>query len=130
MPYVVRHYPSLEIAETTYSGLVTLADLLRATTEKVVFQRQHGVTRFLVTLGNSEFKVTPAEFETLLDDHFWSSEVSRASQIAIIQPSSRSALDAANYFIGACRKRGWKADLFPDRNAAMNWLSPGGRGRP
>ena len=127
MPYVVRHYPSLEIAETMYSGLVTLADLLRATTDKVEFQRQHGVTKFLVTVGNSEFKVTPAEFETLLDEHFWRAEVSRISQIAIIQPSKKSALDAATYFVAACRKRGWKADVFPDRNTAMNWLAAGGR---
>ena len=127
MPQAVRHYPSLEIAEAVYSGVITAKDLEASTRELVAIQRQHGVIRFLVTLGDSEARISPAELESLLDEQYWQEDVNRSSRIAIVQATRQSAKDAAAFFVAACRKRGWKSEVLADRRAAMDWLAPGAR---
>jgi len=123
MPHQVRYYASLEIAEVTYSGIVTAADVQGNTTEMVALQRQNGVTRFLINLGDLEVRMAPAELEKLLDEQYRAEGVNRGSRIAIIQPTTESAKAAAQYFVDACQTRGWKSCMLPDRRAAMDWLA-------
>jgi hypothetical protein len=130
MPHSVHYYASLEIAEVNYNGLVSAIDLRASTTDLVGMQRKHGVTRFLVNIGNHEVKVTPLELERLLDEQYWHEDVNRASRIAIIGPRQANAREAVAFFVQACRKRGWKAELLPDRRAAMDWLTTSERKQP
>ena len=122
MQYAVRYYASLGIVEVAYSGLITAPVLRDATTEAVGLQRQHGVTRFLVNLGDGDVRVAPEQLEDLLDQQYRQEEVNRRTRVAIVQPSAATAKQAAAYYVDASRRRGWVAEILADRNAAMDWL--------
>jgi hypothetical protein len=129
VPYEIKHYSTLDVAEIRYHGEVDAADLRAATTEGIKLQRSMGVVRFLVNSEGWEVRATSAEIEEILDHQYRGEGLSRATRIAIILPRTQSARKTASFFEQACRDRGWNAQICADRAAAMEWLSSTARSR-
>ena len=122
MPYAIKHVPELKMIEVVLTGVITGADLNRATTECVSLQKQTGVTTFLIDANGWEVTASPIDIFDLPARQYREEGVKRESRIAVIRPTSSSAREAARTYETMCRNRGWQARICQDRQSAINWL--------
>jgi hypothetical protein len=122
MPYSVQHDPRSDVATITYTGAITMEDLLGATTECVALQKSAGCLRYLIESPDWMLEASTIEIFTLPTREYPLADLDRRTRIAIVEPPNEKAREAARFFETACRNRGWNARVLPDRGAALGWL--------
>jgi hypothetical protein len=125
MPYVIKHVTDLQIIEVTLAGVITAADLRKATTEAASIQKRTGAMRVLIDADGWEVAASAIEIYELPARQYWEEGVKRESRFAVIRPTSPSARQAAHNYEIMCQNRGWQARILPDRQTAMEWLIDG-----
>jgi len=123
MPYTVKHDPILDIVEVTFIGSITSIDLREATSKCITLQKQMGVTRFLVEANGCDVIASLFDIYYVIDKQYWHEELDRQSRIAVLLPTSVTAVEAANFYEFARQKHGWNARLQPNRQSALEWLT-------
>ena len=123
MPYSVKHDAAQGIVVVTFAEYITGDDLRNVTTVATTFQKQTGVTRFLIDLNECEVTASYADIYELPAEQYSNESVFRNSRIAVILPVSASTQEAAQFYENACRNRGWNVQLCPGRQNALRWLA-------
>jgi hypothetical protein len=122
VPYSVTHDPSLGIVEVTFTGLLSGADLKKATRACISIQKQTRATGFLVDTGTADLGASTLDIHDLPGKQYGDEDLDIHTRIAVILPTSARTREAALFYEAACRNRGWHAKLLPDRQSAIDWL--------
>ena len=122
MPYNVQHDPETGVATVTYTGTITMDDLVGATAECVALQKSAGCLRYLLESPDWTLQASTAQIFTFPQREYAQADLDRRTRIAIVEPRNEDACVAARFFESACRTRGWNARIVPDRPAALAWL--------
>ena len=123
MPYSVKHLPDIDTLEVTLTGLITGTDLREATTECAAIQKQIGVTRFLVYANGWEVVASFVDLYEVVEKQYIKEKLDRHSRIAVVLPTSLSAQAATEFYKTVCLNRGWNAQVHPNRQSALEWLT-------
>jgi hypothetical protein len=122
MPYVVTHLWELDSIEVTLSGVITGADLRKATTEGISLLRLTGFTKALIYLDGYDVAASLMDIYDLSAKQYAQEGLPQESRIAVILPTSASGQQAALDYETFCQNRGWNVQVCPDRQTAIAWL--------
>ena len=122
MPYKVTHLPNLDVVELNLYGLISGPDLREATTECIEIQKKTGITTFLVDANGWEVVSSFSELFEIVSDQYDREGLDKKSRIAVILPTTLSAIAAADFYEAVCLKGGWNGLVFPNRDGALDWL--------
>jgi hypothetical protein len=122
MAWNVTHDPSMGVVVVSYSGPTTGDDLRAATSAAVSLGKEKGTTNFLVDASNLELAASIFDVYELPTKQYEEEGVEKRSRIAVIRPVSRKAQEAAKFYEIVCQNRGWFAQLFTERQSAIDWI--------
>ena len=127
MPYSITHIIGMALVELTFAGPITGADLKESTAECIALQKERGVTRFLIDGDDWEVVAPLVDVLDLPDKHYWDERVLKQTRIAVVLPVSKRSREAVRFYETACKNRGWNAQLHPNRQTAIDWLTDSGK---
>jgi hypothetical protein len=109
------------VVESTYSGVVSPEELVRAVSDTVALARESGTWRFFTDVtgligGHStgDLFAVIALLEQM--------ELPRTLREAILVLPSVGAAPDVQFYEDASRNRGWNVRLFTERELALGWL--------
>ena len=127
MSYSVTHVIGMALVELTFAGSITGTDLKESTSACIALQKDKGVTRFLVDGDDWEVVAPLVDVLDLPDKQYWDEGVLKQTRIAVVLPASKRSRTAARFYETSCKNRGWNAQLHPNRQSAIDWLTDSGK---
>ncbi len=121
MPWQTEYRADAGVIHTTFTGLVSPAELAAALAAAISLAARHGAHRFLTDLrrldgGHSVFDLY-ALAETLHD-----LPLAPGAREALVMPTSPRAANDADFWETVCRNRGYEVRGFADPAGALGWL--------
>ena len=127
MPYTLGLDARSGYIEITVVDELTETEAKEVTSKAISSAKQTGTARFLLDLSKAH--ATPSFFDVLeLTEQYEHEKASRLWPVALVLPATEEARRAGEFYVTACRNRGWYVEGFSDRPSAIDWLS--NRGRP
>jgi hypothetical protein len=123
MPYTLTHDPELDMIDLVFTGEIGGEDIREVTSKCIALQRQMRVLRFLVELNGWEVAASFVEIYKMVYEQYAEESAHRLSRIAVVLPTTSSGQAAANFYETVCHSAGWNAQVFADRESAINWLT-------
>lgn len=123
MPYTINQLANLDIVELELTGIISGSNLREATTKCIDLQRKTGVTRFLVSANGSEVIASFVDVYDIAEKQYHREGLSRQSRVAVVVTTALGAKAAADFYETVCQNRGWNAQVHPNRQSALDWLT-------
>jgi SpoIIAA-like len=123
MPYTIKYDPDLDVMDLLFTGEVSGNDIREATTKCITLQNQTGVLRFIVEVNGWEVVASFVDIYNLAYKQYSEEKAHRDSRIAVVLPTTLSGQVAVNFYETVCQNAGWNAQVFSDREHAIDWLS-------
>ena len=123
MSWSVKYNPALGIIEEVFGGLMTMSELEESVSQRICLEKETGAKKVLVDASDLTLDATIVEVYSLPNKLYEDQEASRLTHMALVLPTSPKTKEAAEFYQTACFNRGWKVEMFPDRESALNWLS-------
>ena len=122
MPSDVKHNRNFQIIEITHTGILTVQNLEKTTSEAMALHKELGVNAVLIDTSNLE------SVENLMDlydlpQQYDDGGASRAVRIALVMPETSAAREAGQFYDDVCNNRGWVVRPFETRDEATEWLT-------
>ncbi len=121
MPWQTRLLEPERIVESTFSGLLSPAELTAGFTGSVALGKQGDTLLFLADCTALEGGHSLLDVFSLLN-MFESMGLNRRVKEAVLLGESTPAADRLEFYETACRNRGYMVRLFSDRDQAIAWL--------
>ena len=121
MPWQTRLLEPERIVESTFSGLLSPAELVAGFTASVALGKQSDILLFLADCTALEGGHSLLDVFSLLN-MFESVGLDRRVKEAVLLGKSTPAADRLEFYETACRNRGYTVRLFSDRDEAVAWL--------
>jgi len=126
MPYALKVDDGSGCIEIAVVGELTEKEAREITSRAISSAKQSGTGKFLVDA--SQANAMPSFVDLLeLTEQYENEKASRLWPIALVFPASGEARRAGEFYVTACRNRGWYVEGFTDRPSAIAWLSNRGR---
>src|SRR5215467_2801877 len=127
MPYSLKLDSGSGYIEVAVVGELTDTEAKDVTSRAISSAKQAGTAKFL--LDFSQAHAVPSFFDLLeLTAQYEDEKASRRWPVAMVLPAPEEARRAGEFYVTACRNRGWYVEGFSDRPSAIDWLAS--RGRP
>lgn len=122
MPYSTTYLQDADVIAIVYEGEVEPADGHAALAESGELAERHLCRRFLADC------TTVSAHGTLFDVMAFVEMIAAAPpgpllREAVVLPPDGATVDSLEFFETACRNRGLDVRVFPDRDAALAWLT-------
>ena len=110
------------VIELVLSGVVSGAELRKATSEGIALTKDLEKTRCLIDASDQE------ETGTILDlydlpDQYAEEGLDRRTRLALLMPTRDELHEITTFYGALCVNRGWQVRLFSDREEALDWLT-------
>jgi len=126
MPYTLNLDARSGYIEVTAVGELTDTEAKEVTSKAISSAKQTGTAKFLLDFSRAH--AIPSFFEALaLTEQYENEKASRRWPVALVLPAPEEARRAGEFYVTACRNRGWYVEGFPDRPSAIDWLASRGR---
>ena len=106
-----------------FSDITSGRDLQEATTKCILLAKEQGTVQFLVDAEELELFAPLVDIIDLPDKQYVVEGLERLSRVALVNPKSPKAKEAAYFYETVCINRGWNVQLFPNRDDAIEWLT-------
>lgn len=123
MPYAIKFDPDLDVMHLVFTGEISGNDMREATTKCITLQNQTGVLRFFIEVNGWEIVASFVDIYNLAYKQYSEEKAQRQSRIAVVLPTTLSGQVAVNFYETVCQNAGWNAQVFADRENAIDWLS-------
>jgi hypothetical protein len=123
MAWTLEYNRSLRIVDLVFSGITSGRDLQEATTKCILLAKEQGTVQFLVDAEELELFAPLVDIIDLPYKQYVAEGLERLSRVALVNPNSPKAKEAAHFYETVCINRGWNARLFPKRDDAIEWLT-------
>jgi hypothetical protein len=123
MAWTLEYNRSLRIVDLVFSGITSGRDLQEATTKCILLANEQGTVQFLVDAEELELFAPLVDIIDLPYKQYVAECLERLSRVALVNPNSPKAKEAAHFYETVCINRGWIARLFPKRDDAIEWLT-------
>ena len=121
MPSEVRFNETLQIIEIAHTGILTLQNLEKATSEAMALHKELGVNAVLIDTSNLESVENVMDLYDL-PQQYDDGGASRAVRIAVVVPETSAAREALQFYDDVCNNRGWVVRPFETPDEATEWL--------
>ena len=122
MPYTLNLDARSGYIEVTAVGELTDTEAKEVTSKAISSAKQTGTAKFLLDFSRAHSM--PSFFDVLeLTEQYENEKASRRWPAAVVLPASGEPRRGAEFYVTACRNRGWFVEGFPDRQSAIEWLS-------
>ena len=122
MPYSATYLPDEDVVSIVYEGEVEPADGPGAIAASGELAERHGCRRFLADCSSVSVDVTLFDVLAFVE-MIVSAPPGPGLREAVVLPLDATAADRIQFFETACRNRGMNVRVFPDRAAALAWLT-------
>jgi len=123
MAWMLEYDGTLRIVDIVFSGITSGRDLQEATTKCILLAKEQGTVQFLVDAEELELFAPLVDIIDLPDKQYVVEGLERLSRVALVNPKSPKAKEAAYFYETVCINRGWNVQLFPNRDDAIEWLT-------
>jgi hypothetical protein len=122
MPYTLGLDSTAGYIEINVVGELTDTEAKDVTSKAISSAKQTGTAKFL--LDFSRAYAVPSFFDLLeLTEQYEKEKARRRWPAAFVLPASGEARRAGEFYVLACKNRGWYVEAFSDRPSAIDWLS-------
>jgi hypothetical protein len=121
MPWHVQLITDHPIVETTYSGVLTKAEMKQSMDDALNLAKRHATTLFLRDCTSLEGIQSIADLYVLTGSLGIKSNIFKTKK-AILLPSAQFSSEQVVFWRDACRTRKIFVELFKDRQGAIDWL--------
>jgi len=122
VPYTFRLDAGAGYVEITVVGELTDTEAREVTSKAISSAKQTGTAKFLLDFSRAHSM--PSFFDVLeLTEQYENEKASRRWPAAVVLPASGEPRRGAEFYVTACRNRGWYVEGFSDRPSAIEWLS-------
>ena len=125
MPWAYEHNPANEIVEVTFSGSTSGSDLRELTSELIQLEKDSGVNRILIDTAEMEISASLVDIFNLPAKQYIEEGADRRARVAVLLPTSDREKEAVQFYKMVCSNRGWRVQVFPERQDAIRWLTDG-----
>ena len=122
MTWTVEYNSTLRIVDIVFTGITSGRDLQEATTKCILLGKERGTVQFLVDAAELELFAPLVDILDLPEKQYVEEGLDRLSRVALVNPRSAKAKEAAEFYKTVCINRGWSVRLFPERAEAIEWL--------
>jgi hypothetical protein len=123
MTWTLEYNRTLRIVDLVFSGITSGRDLQEATTKCILLGKEQGAVQYLVDAEELELFAPLVDIIDLPDKQYVVEGLDRLSRVALVNPKSSKAKEAAYFYETVCINRGWNVRLFPKRDDAIEWLT-------
>ena len=122
MPYTLNLDAQSGYIEVAVVGELTDAEAKEVTSKAISSAKQTGTGKFLLDFSRAH--AFPSYFDALeLTEQYENEKASRRWPVALVLPTPEEARRAGEFYVIACRNRGWYVEGFSDLPSAIDWLS-------
>ena len=121
MPVTVRYDPDSRFIETVNIGIATREDLTKEAVQAIALAKENDCALFLCDYSRSDVNFSVADVYDL-PELYVAEGLERSARIAVISPQSKAGAQMAQFHETVSVNRGWNAQLFDERQDALDWL--------
>ena len=122
MAYTLEYNRILKIVELVYTGRLTAQESRESTSKTIALGKKHGDADALIDITEAELSVSIFDLLVLPDRQYAEEDMNRTIRVAVVPPKLPKDKEAARFYETACLNRGWRVQLFPNRDDAIEWL--------
>ena len=103
------------------TGIVSPDELSEETVGAAALSEENDCSRFLSDFSQADVRISVFDVYDLpgLQE---AEGVERTTRFAILVPNSEKGRELAEFYVTACRNRGWDVGLVENRPEALDWL--------
>ncbi|MGI9272807.1 MAG: hypothetical protein ACR2QT_13605 [Woeseiaceae bacterium] len=123
MVWKIDYQEDSQIVELSFSGRISGAELKEAAAARIEFGNDKGIRKYLID-ATEMLAPKSTIFDVLeIPAKVYSDKLmDRSSNIAVVQPTDPDSQWIAEFYGNASVMRGWKSEIFSDRESAIAWL--------
>ncbi len=121
MSLTVRYDPEGRFVETVNIGIATHEDLTKEAEQAIALAKENECALFLCDYSRSDVNFSAVDVYEL-PALYVAEGLERSARIAVISPQSKAGAQMAQFHETVSVNRGWNAQLFDERQDALDWL--------
>ena len=122
MSWKVTKNSELSCIEMAYCGETSGKDLRDCTSETIRLAKIARFNKILSDLTEMVLTAKLSEIHDVSDKQFFEESVDPQGRQAMYYRESQAEEEMIEYFASVARNRGWKVEIFTDRETAVKWL--------
>ena len=121
MPQTTQHIPDIGIVVITYTGKVTMPEVVEATVQAIAIQKDRHTDLVLIDASAMTAWPSLADMWHLVKS-YPELEVPRQTRLAAVRPKVRDETDISGFYELVCQNRCYNAKAFQTHEEAEQWL--------
>lgn len=123
MAWRLDYIEGARVVVLTFTGVIPGPELLEAAAARIAEGKDKNTTRFIIDAKEMIVsRSATMDVYRIPTEVYQKSDAARSSRIAVIKPSDTDSQWIGKFYDDLCTTRGWTAEFFSDRKAALDWL--------